>query len=73
MATTNNNDRRMSVIFSTVEEVKEVEKAVEKINEKNKKDSFGNVLSKSRFIKDTTLQEARRINSGKYKFANSKK
>ncbi len=73
MVTQKKTQIRMSVLFKTIEEVGEVERAVKKINAENKKDSFGNELTRSLFIKDTVLKKAREINSGTYKFSKQKK
>ena len=72
MVTKKNTQIRMSCLFKTIEEVEEVERAVKKINAENKKDSFGNELTRSLFIKDTVLKMAREINSGTYKFKTKK-
>lgn len=72
MTTGNKTPRRLSVLFTSIEEVAEVDKAVKKINAQNKKDSFGKDLTRSLFIKNTVLKMAREINSGTYKFKNKK-
>ena len=68
MVTKKNTQIRMSCLFKTVEEVEEVEKAVKKINAQNKKDSFGNELTRSKFMTHAVLEMARKVNDGSYKF-----